>query len=68
MTYTVGETADRLGIPFAMFLGEDEIAAGQATLKDLQSGEQVTASPAALCAKIKESLAARLRVPPIEER
>ena len=60
--------ADRLGIPFAMFLGEDEIAAGQATLKDLQSGEQVTASPAALCAKIKESLAARLRVPPIEER
>ena len=32
--------ADKLGIPFAAFLGEDEIAAGKISLKNMQSGEQ----------------------------
>ncbi len=35
MTY-----ADRLGVPFAAFLGEDEIAQGKVSLKDMRSGEQ----------------------------
>ena len=32
--------ADKLGIPFVAFLGEDEIAAGKLSLKDMKSGEQ----------------------------
>ena len=34
--------ADKLGIPFVIFLGEDEVAAGTVSLKDLRSGEQIT--------------------------
>ena len=32
--------ADKLGIPFVAFLGEDEIAQGKISLKNMQSGEQ----------------------------
>ncbi|MBD5084220.1 MAG: histidine--tRNA ligase [Clostridiales bacterium] len=32
--------ADRLGVPFAAFLGEDEIAQGKVSLKDMATGEQ----------------------------
>ena len=32
--------ADKLGIPYAVFLGEDEIAAGTCSVKDLSKGEQ----------------------------
>ena len=35
MTY-----ADKLGVPFAAFLGEDEIAQGKVSLKDMVTGEQ----------------------------
>lgn len=38
------KAADARGVPFAMVLGPDEIAAGQVQLKDLKSGEQVTTS------------------------
>ena len=34
--------ADKLGIPFCIFLGEDEIAAGQVSLKNMTDGSQVT--------------------------
>ena len=34
--------ASKLGIPFAMFLGEDEEKNGVVALKDLRKGEQVT--------------------------
>ncbi len=34
--------ADKLGIPYAVFLGEDEINAGTCSVKDLTKGEQVT--------------------------
>ncbi len=33
--------ADKLSIPYAVFLGEDEINAGVAAVKDLKTGEQV---------------------------
>ena len=33
--------ADKLGIPYVVFLGEDEIAAGKCSLKTLATGEQV---------------------------
>ncbi|MCD8050474.1 MAG: histidine--tRNA ligase [Clostridiales bacterium] len=36
--------AAKLGIPYAMFLGEDEETAGVVSLKDLNKGEQVTVS------------------------
>ena len=32
--------ADRLGIPFVAFLGEDEIAQGKISMKNMQTGEQ----------------------------
>ncbi|MCQ2419034.1 MAG: histidine--tRNA ligase [Clostridia bacterium] len=32
--------ADKLGIPFVAFLGEDELAAGKISVKDLATGEQ----------------------------
>ncbi len=32
--------ADKLGIPFVVFLGEDEIAAQQVSLKDMSTGKQ----------------------------
>ena len=34
--------ADKLGIPYAVFLGEDEIAAGTLTVKDMRTGGQKT--------------------------
>ena len=34
--------ADKLHIPYVVFLGEDEIAAGTVSLKDLRTGDQVT--------------------------
>ena len=35
--------ADKLGIPFALFLGEDEINNGVVAVKNMKSGEQTTA-------------------------
>ena len=32
--------ADKLGVPYVVFLGDDEIAAGQVACKDMTSGEQ----------------------------
>ena len=43
--------ADKLNIPFAVFLGEDEIANGSATVKNMKTGEQNTLpSSDAVCA------------------
>ena len=36
------QDADKLHIPYVIFLGEDEVAAGTVSLKDLRSGEQIT--------------------------
>ncbi len=36
--------ADKLGVPYAILLGEDEIAAGKCSVKDLRTGVQVTVS------------------------
>jgi len=48
--------ADKLGIPYAIFLGEDEIAAGKVTVKDLRRGEQATISPAMAAEAIRSGL------------
>ena len=34
--------ADKLGVPFAVLLGEDEIAQGKCSVKNMRTGEQVT--------------------------
>ena len=38
--------ADRLGVPFVLFLGDDEIKDGVVSVKTMKSGEQVKVSPA----------------------
>ena len=40
MTY-----ANKLGVPYIVLLGDDEIAAGKCSVKDMRTGEQVTVSP-----------------------
>ena len=47
--------ADRSGTRFVVLLGDDEMAAGQATLRDLAAGNQTTVGRDELAARIKES-------------
>ena len=49
--------ADKLGIPYVVFLGEDEIANNVITLKDMASGQQQTLPAAQAVALLKEGLA-----------
>ena len=49
--------ADKLGIPYVIFLGEDEIAAGTVTCKDMALGEQNTLPLAELIPQLKAGLA-----------
>ena len=49
--------ADKLGIPYVIFLGEDEINAGVVACKDMQTGEQTKLEPAATIYRIKTGLA-----------
>jgi len=49
--------ADKLGIPYVVFLGEDEIANGVITLKDMTSGEQKTLPVDEAVALLKAGLA-----------
>ena len=48
--------ADKLGVKFAVLLGEDEIAAGKCSVKNMVSGEQITVTPAEAAAHIKATL------------
>ena len=49
--------ADRLGVRFAVFLGEDEISAGTVSLKDLSTGEQRALSQEEAAGKILAQMA-----------
>ena len=49
--------ADKLGIPYVIFLGEDEINAGVVACKDMATGEQTKLDPAATIYRIKAGLA-----------
>ena len=51
--------ADKLGIPYVIFLGEDEINAGVVACKDMTTGEQTKLEPAATIYRIKAGLAER---------
>ena len=48
--------ADKLSIPYAIFLGEDEISSGVCAVKDLATGEQVKLAPAEAVAHIQAGL------------
>ena len=48
--------ADRLGVPYAVLLGEDEIAQGKCAVKNMVTGEQVLLTAAEAAAFIKEGL------------
>ena len=37
--------ADKLGVPFAVLLGEDEINEGKCSVKNMRTGQQVTLTP-----------------------
>ncbi len=49
--------ADKIGVPFVLILGDNEIAAGAVGCKNMVTGEQITASPAQAIAHIKAALA-----------
>ena len=49
--------ADKLGVPFAVLLGEDEISQGVCSVKNMQSGEQQKLTADAAAAYIQSALA-----------
>ena len=51
--------ADKLGIPYVIFLGEDEIQAGVVACKDMLTGEQTKLDPKATIYRMKAGLDAR---------
>ena len=59
--------ADKLKIPYVVFLGEDEIKAGHITAKDMVSGEQTTASAALITVGIKDKISAMKSAAPIKD-
>ena len=49
--------ADRIGVPYAVLLGEDELRQGKCAVKDMRSGEQVLLTPEEAAAHILAGLA-----------
>ena len=60
--------ADKLGIPYVIFLGEDEIAQNKAAVKDMTTGEQLTQTVEEAIARIQAGLAGRNAGTPIKDR
>ena len=54
MTY-----ADKLGVPFVVLLGEDEIAQGKCSVKNMTTGEQVTVTASEAAQLMKTTLDTR---------
>lgn len=50
--------ADQLGIPFLVLIGEDELSAGEVTLRDMRSGEQtrvaLETAPQAIAERVRD--------------
>jgi histidyl-tRNA synthetase len=60
--------ADKMGIPFVLFLGEDEIAAGNVTCKDMTTGVQKTAPLAEILPELQAALKEKNSGPVILEK
>ena len=50
--------ADRIGVPFAVLIGEDEMNEGVLSIKDMKTGEQVKLAPDAAAQYIAQRVAA----------
>ena len=48
--------ADKLGVPFAVLLGTDELESGKCSVKNMGSGEQITVTPAEAAEHILSNL------------
>ena len=59
--------ADKLGVPYILLLGEDEITQGKASLKDMATGEQTLVTAQEAAERILAGLAAARCAPPIRE-
>ena len=59
--------ADKLRVPYVVLVGEDEIAEGVVSLKNMQTGEQVKCSCEAAAAAIRQELAVRREAAVIRE-
>ena len=59
--------ADKLGVPYILLLGEDEITQGKASLKDMRTGEQELLSAAEIIERIRLALADSAAQAPIRE-
>ena len=59
--------ADKIGVPFVLLLGEDEIAEGKVSLKDMASGEQQKLTAAEAAETIRAAVDARNAKPVIKE-
>ena len=60
--------ANKLGVPFAVLLGEDEIAAGKCSVKNMQTGEQRLLTPAEAAEWVREELRKAENLPMILEK
>ena len=59
--------ADKIGVPYVVFLGEDEIAEGVLSVKDMRSGEQRKLSVSETAALIRADMSARASAALIRE-
>ena len=59
--------ASKLGFPYVVLIGEDEMAEGVVALKDMNSGEQVKLSPADAAGIIKKAMDAKADAAVIKE-
>ncbi len=48
--------ADKIGVPFVVFIGDDELSKGVLKIKDMRSGEQTELSPDAAAKHIKTAV------------
>ena len=60
--------ADKLGVPFAAILGEEEIAQGKVALKDMATGAQELLTAQQAAQAVHAALAGRRDAAPIRER
>jgi len=59
--------ADKLGFPYVILIGEDEIAAGKVALKDMSSGDQLSLSPDMAAAAVRRALEEKSGIKVIRE-
>ena len=57
--------ADRLGFPFVAILGEDELAAGKLSLKNMKTGEQTLLDPEKAAETVKRAMAQSAEEKPV---